>query len=175
MASATTTLGEDTLTRVSASAAETFTDAYYVALNSARGSLADYYVPKTVLPSGKLLPQIAYNGTVISDPDEFSNTYTTQMPYTFFEVQSINAHVLNQALAPIGKTAKPKEQETNMSILVQVSGYVRLIERKEGPMRAFSDTLVLVPNKEEAGAKGKGKTGEGKSWLIQNQNFRFVV
>ncbi|KAH0130587.1 hypothetical protein KCU67_g16886, partial [Aureobasidium melanogenum] len=103
MASTTTTLGEDTLTRVSASAAETFTDAYYVALTSARGSLADYYVPKTVLPSGKLLPQISYNGTVISDPDDFSNTYTTQMPYTFFEVQSINAHVLNQALAPLDK------------------------------------------------------------------------
>ncbi|KAI4720016.1 hypothetical protein E4T48_03635 [Aureobasidium sp. EXF-10727] len=168
-------LGEDTLTRVSANAAETFTDAYYVALTSARGSLADYYVPKTVLPTGKLLPQISYNGTVISDPDDFSTTYTTQMPYTFFEVQSINAHVLNQALAPLDKTAKPKEQEANMSILVHVSGYVRLVERKEGPMRAFSDSLVLVPNKEEAGAKGKAKTGEGKSWLIQNQNFRFVV
>ncbi|KAH0285330.1 hypothetical protein M436DRAFT_35938 [Aureobasidium namibiae CBS 147.97] len=168
-------LGEDVLVRVSANAAETFTDAYYVALTSARGSLPDYYVPKTVLPSGKLLPQISYNGTVVSDPDDFSNTYTTQMPYTFFEIQSVNAHVLNPALAPLDKAAKPKEQELNMSILVQVSGYVRLIERKEGPMRAFSDTLVLVPNKEEAGAKGKGKTGEGKSWLIQNQNFRFVV
>ena len=186
-------LGENVLVRVSANgmlwpclrdtcalsnnitAAETFTDAYYIALTSARGSLPDYYVPKTVLPSGKLLPQISYNGTVVSDPDDFSNTYTTQMPYTFFEIQSVNAHVLNPALAPLDKTAKPKEQELNMSILVQVSGYVRLIERKEGPMRAFSDTLVLVPNKEEAGAKGKGKTGEGKSWLIQNQNFRFVV
>jgi NTF2-related export protein 1/2 len=187
------TLGDDALVRVSANgmlslytrdtpalaknitAAESFTDAYYVALTSTRGSLPEYYVPKTVLPSGKLLPQISYNGTVVSDPDDFANTYTTQMPFAFFEVQSVNAHVLNPALAPLDNTAKPKEQEANMSILVQVSGYVRLIERKEGPMRAFSDTLVLVPNKEEAGAKGKGKTGEGKSWLIQNQNFRFVV
>lgn len=58
-------LGEDVLVRVSANgmlwpclrdtcalsnnitAAETFTDAYYVALTSARGSLPDYYVPKT--------------------------------------------------------------------------------------------------------------------------------
>lgn len=156
-------------------AAETVTDAYYVALASARGTLASYYVPKAVLPSGKLLPQISYNGTVISDPEEFANLYLTQMPFTYFEIQSINAHVLNPALAPLDQTASKKEQVANMSILVQVSGYVRLIERKEGPMRAFSDTLILVPNKEEAGAKGKDKTGEGKSWLIQNQNFRFVV
>lgn len=97
------------------------------------------------------------------------------MPYTFFELQSVNAHVLNPSLAPLDDSAKQKDREMNISILVQVSGHVRLFERKEGPLRGFSDTLVLVPNKEEAGAKGKGKTGEGRSWLIQNQNFRFVV
>lgn len=101
------------------------------------------------------------------------------MPFAYFEVQSLNAHVMNPSMAPLEtegpNKAKPKDLENNMSFLVQVSGYVRLFERKDGPMRAFSDTLVLVPNKEEAGAKGKSKTGEGKSWLIQSQNFRFVV
>lgn len=133
-------------------------------------------MPKTALPSGKLLPNITYNGTQLSDPSEFQSIYATQMPFAYFEVQSFNATVLNPSLAPIDKEkARPKELESNVSVLVQVSGYVRLIERKEGPMRAFSDHLVLVPNKEEVGAKGKDKTGEGRSWLIQSQNFRFVT
>lgn len=98
------------------------------------------------------------------------------MPFTYFEVQSFNATVLNPSLTPLDVSkARPKEVENNMSVLVQVSGYVRLIERKEGPMRGFSDVLVLVPNKEEIGGKGKDKTGEGRSWIIQSQNFRFVV
>lgn len=97
------------------------------------------------------------------------------MPYTFFEVQSLNATVLNPSLVALPDKPKAKEIESNMSLLVQVSGYVRLFERKDGPQRGFSDHIILVPNKEEVGAKGKDKTGEGRSWLIQSQNFRFVV
>lgn len=51
----------------------------------------------------------------------------------------------------------------------QVSGYVRLIERKDGPMRGFADHLTLIPNKDTS------KAGEGRQWVIQTQNFRFVV
>ena len=137
--------------------------------------MTTYYAQKNLLPSGRLLPSISYNGQSVSDPEEFQTLYQNQMPFTYFEVQSVNAHVLNPSLAPLDASAKPKDQENNMSILVQASGYVRLIERKDGPTRGFSDTLVLVPNKEEVGAKGKGKTGEGRSWVIQSQNFRFVV
>lgn len=98
------------------------------------------------------------------------------MPFTHFDVQALNAHVLNPSLAPLDTNAtSKKEQEQNMSILVQVSGSVRLVERKEGPLRGFSDTLVLVPNKGDLGAKGKAKSGEGRSWVIQSQSFRFVV
>lgn len=133
----------------------------------------------TVLPTGRALPAIVYNGQTLSNPTEFQDSYQNQMPYTFFEVQSFNAHVMNPSLAPLTPDAtgkvKQKELEENMSILVQVSGYVRLVERGSGPMRGFSDTLVLVPNKAEVGAKGKGKAGEGRSWLAQSQNFRFVV
>ena len=133
-------------------------------------------MPQTALPSGKTLPLITYNGTQLTDPTEFESLYANQMPFAFFEVQSFNATVLNPMLTPMDvEKAKPKDIENNMSVLVQVSGFVRLMERKEGPMRGFSDTLVLVPNKEEVGAKGKDKTGEGKSWVIQTQNFRFVV
>lgn len=151
-------------------------DSYYTALHSARNTLASYYMPNTPLPSGKTLPVITYNGTQLSDPTEFQTIFANQMPFTYFEVQSFNATVLNPSLTPLDVSkARPKEVENNMSVLVQVSGYVRLIERKEGPMRGFSDVLVLVPNKEEIGGKGKDKTGEGRSWIIQSQNFRFVV
>ncbi|KAL1304778.1 hypothetical protein AAFC00_003713 [Neodothiora populina] len=156
-------IGEDVITRASANAGEQFIEAYYTALHGARNTIATYYMPKTPLPSGKMLPVITYNGTQLSDPDEFQTVFANQMPFTYFEVQSFNATVLNPALAPIDVTkARPKEIENNMSVLVQVSGQVRLVERKEGPLRAFSDNLVLVPNKEEVGAKGKGKTGEGE-------------
>jgi NTF2-related export protein 1/2 len=42
-------------------------------------------------------------------------------------------------------------------------------------MRGFADSMVLVPNKEEVGGKGTGKTEHGRKWVIQTQNFRFVV
>lgn len=160
-------------------AAEQLVDAYYSALNSTRGSISSYYMPMTVLPSGRTLPLITYNGQQSSDPDAFQKTYEEQMPFTHYEVQSLNAHVMNSALAPLDDSlAKGKgrlrELESNMSVLVQVSGYVRLMERKEGPMRGFSDTFVIVPNK-ETGAKGRGRAGEGRAWVIQSQNFRFVV
>ena len=133
-------------------------------------------MPSTTLPSGKSLPLITYNGSQYTDPVEFQAIYANQMPFAYFDVQSFNATVMNPTLTPIDLAkAKPKDIESNMSVLVQVSGYVRLMERKEGPTRAFSDTLVLVPNKEEVGGKGKDKTGEGRSWVAQTQNFRFVV
>ena len=161
-------------------AAEQFVDAYYNTLSSARHQISSYYMPMNVLPTGRTLPLITYNGQQISDPQVFQTTYQEQMPFTYFEVQSLNAHVMNPSLTPIepannkGK-GKVKELENNMSLLVQVSGYVRLVERREGPMRGFSDTFTLVPNKETVGAKGTGKTGEGRAWVIQSQNFRFVV
>ena len=107
-------------------------------------------MPEQTLPSGKSLPLITYNGAQMTSPIEFQSLYANQMPFAYFEVQSLNATVLNPTLTPIDvEKARPKEVENNMSVLVQVGGYVRLMERKEGPMRGFCDTLVLVPNKEE--------------------------
>ncbi|PSK55196.1 hypothetical protein B9Z65_2585 [Elsinoe australis] len=172
------TLTEDDLTRVSTTAAEEFTDVYYNALNSARNTIASFYVPHSTISPGRDLPLITYNGQQLSDSPAFQATFE-QMPFTFFEVQSMNVHVTNPHVANIEaqSNGKPRTRdlEQNISLLVQVSGYVRLIERKEGPIMGFADTLVLVPNKEEVGAKGKAKSGEGRSWLIQTQNFRFVV
>ena len=96
------------------------------------------------------------------------------MPWTHFEPQSVNVHVLNRSLNPTqseGRVSK-RDLERSMSLTVQVSGYVRLVERKEGPMRGFSDSFVLVPNKEEVTG---GRGNQGRRFLIQSQNFRFVV
>lgn len=98
------------------------------------------------------------------------------MPWAHFEAQSVNAHVMNVGAASAaaeggGKVGKA-EMERNVRLVVQVSGYVRFIERKEGPMRGFAESLVLVPNEEEsAGGKAQKRMG----WVIHSQNFRFVV
>ncbi|KAF2156909.1 NTF2-like protein [Myriangium duriaei CBS 260.36] len=174
-----TPLADDDITRASTTAAEEFTDAYYNALDSARKTISSFYIPPTNISPGRSLPLITYNGQQLSDPAALQAVFEDQMPFTFFEVQSLNVHVTNPMLTELNPTARgrlrTKELEQNMSLLVQVSGYVRLQERKEGPMRGFSDSFVLVPNKEQAGGKGKAKSGEGRNWLIQTQNFRFVV
>ncbi|PNS17768.1 hypothetical protein CAC42_3163 [Sphaceloma murrayae] len=175
---ATATLADDDLNRVATTASEEFTDLYYNALNSARNTIASFYVPTSTISPGRDLPLITYNGTQLSSADAFQATFE-QMPFTFFEIQSLNVHVTNPHITNVEtqNNGKPrtKDLEQNISLLIQASGYVRLQERKEGPMRGFSDTMVLVPNKEDVGGKGKAKSGEGRSWLIQTQNFRFVV
>lgn len=162
MATNTATLSETDYTRISCSAAESFTEAYYTALDSSRTTLASYYVPTTTTP--RPLPHISYNGDVLNDSSHFQSKFA-EMPWTHFEVQSLNVHVMNRCLEPPEGKSK-RELERNMSLTVQVSGYVRLFERKEGPMRGFSETFVLVP--------GKGGAG-GREWVIQTQNFRFVT
>jgi NTF2-related export protein 1/2 len=168
------TLTETDYTRVATETAENFIDKYYTALDGSRKEISSFYLPTTTVASGRGLPHISYNGELIQDAALFQETFEKQMPYTHFETQSVNAHVLNPNLNP-GDGKSKKDAERNMSIAVQVSGYVRLIERKEGPMRGFSDSFVLVPNTEEAGGRGIGKQDTGQKWLIQSQNFRFVV
>jgi NTF2-related export protein 1/2 len=168
------TLTETDYTRVSNDAAEHFTDAFYTALNGSRNQLASFYVPAIIQPSGRGLPHISYNGEVTNDAAAFADKFEKEMPWTHYEPQSLDVHVLNRALLPVEGKSK-KELERNMSLTVQVSGYVRLYERKDGPMKGFSDSFVLVPNKEEVGGKGTAKSGHGRQWVIQTQNFRFVT
>ena len=162
------------MTRIATDAGDHFVDAYYTVLNGSRNTLAQYYIPSQTLPSGRTLPHISYNGEVINHADAFQEKFDKLMPWTHYEVQSLNVHVLNPCIDPDGSKTK-KDAERNLSLVVQVSGFVRLVERKDGPIRGFSDNFVLVPNKEEAGGRGTGKQDHGRRWLIQTQNFRFVV
>jgi NTF2-related export protein 1/2 len=168
------TLSETDRNRISGDVAEHFIDSYYTALSGARNTISSYYVPvATGSTPARTLPYIAYNGDLTQDPDAFQEKFK-DMPWTYYEIQSFNASVLNPCLDPsLSKTKK--DAERNMSITVQCSGYLRLNERKDGPMHGFADTFVLVPNKEEVGGRGTGKQGQGRQWLIQTQTFRFVV
>lgn len=167
-------LDDTDLARISSSAAEHFVDAYYNALNGSRPQIASFYVPATTISPGRGLPHISYNGEVLNDAAVLQSTFVDQMPFTHFDVQSFDVHVMNSSMNAIQAKSK-KEHERNMSLVVSVSGYVRLQERKEGPIRGFSDSFVLVPNKLEAGGSQTGKLDHGRQWLIQTQNFRFVV
>ena len=160
--------------RVSTAAGEEFADAFYTALNSARKQISSFYVPNSPPTDEHRFPHISYNGELTLDAGRFQERFEKEMPYTYFEPQSLNVHVLNTCIEPPEGKAK-RELERNMSLAVQVSGYVRLVERREGPMRGFSDNFVLVPNKGETGGKGTGKQDEGRRYLIQSHNFRFVV
>ena len=169
------TLTETEYTRISTEASEHFVDAFYTALNGSRNQIASFYVPTTALSPDRSLPHISYNGELLQSAGAFQERFEKQMPWTHFEPQSVDVHVLNPSLTPVSGNASKRDLERNMSLTVQVSGYVRLAERKEGPMRGFSDSFVLVPNKEEVGGRGTGRQDHGKRFLIQSQNFRFVV
>lgn len=168
------TLTETDYTRLSTDAAEHFVDQYYTTLNGPRNQLKSFYVPTANPANGRSLPHISYNGELLQDASIFQERFEKQMPWTHFEPQSVNVHVMNPSMEPVQGTGK-REAERNMSLTIQVSGYVRLAERKEGPMRGYSDSFVLVPNKEVMGGRGTSKQDTGRRFLIQSQNFRFVV
>ena len=93
------------------------------------------------------------------------------MPPTYYEVQSYDCQIINQAYPTPATAATPSAKSSkaavkNMSILVIVSGFVRFGPSKDLPQRGFSETFVLVPNPANTA---------GKEWLIQSQNFRLVV
>ena len=168
------TLTETDSTRVSTEAGEDFADAYYTALNGSRHTIQSFYVPALAGAPGRSLPHISYNGEIIGDGAAFQQRFEQQMPWSHYEAQSLNVHIMNPTAAPPASAAK-KDAERAMSLVLQVSGYVRLGERNNGPQRGFAESFVLVPNREEVGAKGTGKQDVGRKWLIQSQNFRLVV
>ncbi|KAK3670110.1 hypothetical protein LTR78_010050 [Recurvomyces mirabilis] len=164
------TLTETDYTKVSTEAAEHLVDTYFSALGGARGTISSFYVPTIVQENGRGLPSITYNGEMLTDATVFQKQWEDHMPRTHFQVQSLNTHVMNPALVPTDSKTK-KDAERNMSLIVQVSGSVRLGEAREGPLRGFSDSLVLVPNTEQAGGRGTGKQDYGKRCSSTSTTF----
>ena len=84
--------------KVSTETAETFIEAYYTALNASRHAIASFYVPPNTA-AGRLMPYISYNGELMQDGKLLQDRFEDKlMPYTHYECQSVDAHVLNPCL-----------------------------------------------------------------------------
>jgi len=159
------------LTKTSTEATTAFVEAYYTCLQESRTTMDMYYVNKSTLTDGATVPSIIWNGNQYEDAPAFQKMFQEQMPeVVLYDVQTIDCQVLNPKWDPVA-TIKP---EKNISILVMTNGHVRLENRRTGPLKEFSETFVLVPNIEKA-ANEKSAMAQKRSWLIQTQNFRYVV
>ncbi len=160
-------------TYISSLAANDFVTTYYAALNTARESIASFYMEATTMADGKSLPVILYNGNIIEGPTAMQTMFKDKMPESHYEVQGYDCHVLNTHYVPQDTQSAKAETGKNMVILVIISGQVKYgdIETTLNTSRGFSETVVLVPN---PAAVGNGRGKPVKDWLIQSQNFRLV-
>lgn len=106
-------------------AATTFVDSYYPALNSlnTRTQLASYYAPNAA---------IVWNGNAITGGEDFANVFAS-MPTSTYDPQSFDAQ-------PIGGHGDPN---ASTGIFLSVSGSVRYGEGKD--LQTFNETFVLQP------------------------------
>ncbi|KAE9981423.1 hypothetical protein EG327_006231 [Venturia inaequalis] len=168
---------EDELVKVSSEAALEFVKEYYTALTDSRPTIENYYcTPKKTKEAedgSTSTPTIEWNGNAYATAADFKTMYTQSMPkYVNFEVHAVDAQVLNpQFDTEAGPKVKPAK---NISIIVSVNGQLRLEERLKGPLKEFHESFLLVPNIDKMVLE-KGPCMEKKDWLIQVQNFRYVV
>jgi NTF2-related export protein 1/2 len=121
------------------------------------------------MQGGKPIPTIIFNGNVLQNGTSVQEMFENEMPPTRYDTQSIDCHILNPQYAPEGATVSRSAAST-MTILVLVSGAVRFSEDRNDPDRQYSETFVLVPNRDR-GPRGQ----RPKEFLIQSQSFRVVV
>jgi len=133
------------------------------------------------MPDGKVVPVIVWNGNVLPSPADFQKLFENDMPATHFDAQSLDCQIINPSYAPEGVDmtgVREADKKKLMSIVAMVSGTVKVGERgadeAEAEVRGFSEVLTLVPNVDKLKG-GTGKASQGRSFLIQNQNFRYVV
>ena len=161
--------------QMSTPAVRRFIESFYPALQSARPTIASFYLPVSSTGNGvNSRPTIVFNGNSISDPAAWQTLFEKQMPYSYYEVQSYDCHVLNPDYGGANSGGDPSTSASprrNMSISVTVSGFVRYGDGRDAMVRGFSDNVILVPNLESVKVKG----GPKKDWLVQCQNFRVVV
>ncbi|KAF2671499.1 NTF2-like protein [Microthyrium microscopicum] len=149
-----------------ADAATTFATNYYNALRDSRSAIKNYYC-EPAADSAIKVPRIIWNGNEIPDVDAMQKLFVDEMPPTFYEVQAVDAQVLNSRYFPdLGS-------DRNISIAVTVAGFLRLEHPKTGPLHEFSENFILIPNRAKLMNKGVGQSK--RDWLIQNQIFRYVV
>lgn len=132
-----------------------------------------YYAPPLTSADGTNVPDITWNGNSIQGAAAFQKLFNEEMPtHMYYDVHSVDCQVLNPKYSIDGKI----RADRNFSMLVTTSGHLRLEDRKKGPLKDFSETFILVPNVEKANVgAAKGAASRKRDWLIQLQNFRYVV
>jgi NTF2-related export protein 1/2 len=125
------------------------------------------------MPDGKPLPAIVFNGNVIATADAFQKMFVEDMPQTHYDAQSYDCQIINPNYIAAGMAVTDGSKGQNITVLVVISGNVRLGTGKESEVKGSSESVVLVPNPEKALPKAKRKSM--KDWLIQSQTFRLVV
>ena len=122
---------------------------------------------------GNTLPAIVINGNVISTAEALRDLFVKEMPPTKYDIQCFDSHVINPNYTVGGASKTDGSNGRNMSVLVVVSGTVRLGTGKDNEKRGFSDSFVLVPNPEMSTAKARRKPL--REWLVQSKTSRLVV
>ena len=151
-------------------AAQKFVGSYYKALESQRATIASFYIEPTTSNDGKALPSIIYNGHVHNRGDTIQKWFVEEMPPTHFDVQSVDSHCLNPNYHPEGK--QRGGPESGMSVVVTVSGSVRLEDSRSAPLKGFSESFIIVPNPAAMGHHTRGKPV--KDYIVQTQTFRLI-
>ena len=141
-------------------------------MESHRATITSFYVKPTTSADGKSLPAIVYNGHIYSNGDALQKAFLEEMPPTHFDIQSVDSHRFNPTYLAEGAQASNPGFDINMSILVTVSGSVRLEAKQSAPLQGFSETLILVPNSPATSQYNRGKPV--KDYLVQSQTFRLV-
>lgn len=119
------------------------------------------------------MPTVIWNGHLFEDIAIFQAMLDETMAYLHYDVQSLDCQSIMPQVTTRTTARERKGVDENMKVLVQVSGTVRLERARTGPLRGFSETFVLVPNAHDQ-ASGRAAAGK-RQWLVQTQNFRFVV
>ncbi|GJC93400.1 nuclear transport factor 2 domain-containing protein [Colletotrichum higginsianum] len=153
----------ETEMRASADAASNFADAYYEALNRRKlaGTLTNFYT--TTCSKYPSQPDISVNGAVLQGgPDEYVALLDTQGEDVRYEIESLDAHVINNDFS-LGCP------EHLLRGTRRVTGRVFYGKGRDAPAKTFNEVFVLVPNWDTF---GKNPPRGARRWLIMSQNFR---
>ncbi|KAF9881086.1 nuclear transport factor 2 domain protein [Colletotrichum karsti] len=162
----------ETELKASADAASNFADAYYDALNRRKpqGTVSNFYTTScSKYPSQ---PDISINGAVLSGgPDEYVALLDTQGPDVRYEVESLDAHVINPnfSLGCPDHLLAGDSTGAKCSVMAQVTGRVYYGKGRDAPAKTFNEVFVLVPNWDTL---VKNPPRGVRRWLIMSQNFR---
>ncbi|EQB58884.1 nuclear transport factor 2 domain-containing protein [Colletotrichum gloeosporioides Cg-14] len=162
----------ETEMRASSDAASNFADAYYDALNrrKPKGTMSQFYT--TACSKYPTPPDISVNGAVLANgPDEYTTLLDTQGPDVRYEIESLDAHVVNPDFS-LGCPEHLQGGDKNgakCSVMAQVTGRVYYGKGRDAAAKTFNEVFVLVPNWDTF---GKNPPRGVRRWLIMSQNFR---